>query len=55
MTSDGTTISEFATDLFIGGTWRPSTGGTFVDLNPATGEPLVNVAAGTAHDLRRRR
>ncbi|WP_009475607.1 phenylacetaldehyde dehydrogenase StyD [Rhodococcus sp. JVH1] len=41
-----------ATQLFIGGQWRPaSDGGTFTDLNPATGKPLVDVSAGTAQDI----
>ncbi|HJT94064.1 MAG TPA: aldehyde dehydrogenase family protein, partial [Mycobacterium sp.] len=41
-----------ATELFIGGQWRPaSDGGTFTDLNPATGKPLVDVSAGTGQDI----
>jgi succinate-semialdehyde dehydrogenase / glutarate-semialdehyde dehydrogenase len=40
-----------ATTLFIGGRWRPAAGGgTFVVDNPATGDPLAEVADATAAD-----
>lgn len=51
MTTDIRTEATFTTDLFIDGTWRTSEAGTFVDMNPATGEPLAHVAAGTAEDI----
>jgi len=39
---------------YIGGEWVPSASGhTFVDLNPATGEPLTQVASGDAPDVAR--
>ena len=41
-----------STALFIGGSWRPSAdGGTFTDIDPATGRPLVEVSAGTTRDI----
>lgn len=41
-----------ATRLFIAGRWQDaSDGGTFVDLNPSTGKPLVDIASGTADDI----
>lgn len=41
-----------ATGLFIDGTWRDaSDGGTFVDLNPTTAQPLVEIVSGTAADV----
>jgi acyl-CoA reductase-like NAD-dependent aldehyde dehydrogenase len=41
-----------ATNLLIGGAWRPATGrATFTDINPATEQPLAAVAAGTAEDI----
>ncbi|TQC37720.1 aldehyde dehydrogenase family protein, partial [Rhodococcus sp. WS4] len=43
---------ETATQLFIGGQWRAaSDGGSFTDLNPATGRPLAQIASGTAQDI----
>jgi acyl-CoA reductase-like NAD-dependent aldehyde dehydrogenase len=40
--------------LFIGGEWvRSASGETFESANPATGEPLARVAAGTAEDIDR--
>lgn len=40
------------TDQFIAGTWRPSEGGgTMPVLNPATEEPVTEVADGTAADV----
>ncbi|OPX16815.1 phenylacetaldehyde dehydrogenase StyD [Gordonia sp. i37] len=40
------------TRLFIGGAWHTAADGeTFTDLNPATGRPLVDVAAGSAADI----
>lgn len=44
---------QTATSMLIGGQWQDSTGGTFDDLNPATGELLCAVAAGTAEDVDR--
>ena len=42
------------TDLFIDGTWTPSsTGATFPVENPATHETIAHVADGTAQDARR--
>ena len=41
--------------LLIGGEWQPAANGqTFVTVNPATGEPLAEVAAGQQHLLARR-
>ncbi len=41
------------TQLFIDGEWRPgSTGATIAVTNPASGEHLADVAAGTADDAR---
>jgi acyl-CoA reductase-like NAD-dependent aldehyde dehydrogenase len=43
---------EHYTDLFIDGQWRPAlSGATFMTYNPATGEPLAEVAAGEAADI----
>lgn len=44
---------QTATSLLIGGRWQDSAGGTFENLNPATGELLCKVAAGTAEDVDR--
>ncbi|TDL43031.1 phenylacetaldehyde dehydrogenase StyD [Kocuria rosea] len=41
------------TRMLIGGEWQDSHGGSFQDLNPATGEVLTEVAAGTAEDIDR--
>ena len=38
--------------LFIDGAWRDSDGGTFDVLNPATGQALCAVPAGTPDDMR---
>jgi aldehyde dehydrogenase (NAD+) len=41
-------------NLLIDNQWVPSVeGGTFATLNPATGEPIAEVAAGTAADIDR--
>ena len=41
-----------ATQLFVAGQWRgASDGGTFTDLNPTTGQPLVDIASATAQDV----
>ena len=43
-----------AYDHFIGGTWQPaSDGATFATTNPATEEPLADVAYGSAADVER--
>ncbi|MGC4001796.1 MAG: hypothetical protein QM811_01020 [Pirellulales bacterium] len=40
------------TQCFIGGQWRPSAGGkTFTTFNPATEEPIADVADGDASDI----
>lgn len=44
---------QTATSMLIGGRWQDSAGGTFENLNPATGELLCKVAAGTAEDVDR--
>jgi aldehyde dehydrogenase (NAD+) len=42
------------TKLFIDNTWvDPVEGGSFETINPATGEPIARVAAGTAPDIDR--
>src|SRR5262245_17170183 len=42
------------TDFLIDNEWVPSVdGGTFETLNPATGETIASVAAGTAKDIDR--
>jgi len=51
MSADHSVDTQFATELFIGGRWRPSSAGTFVNLNPATEEPLADIADGTAADV----
>jgi len=39
------------TDLYIGGAWRPATGGKRVDvLDPSTGKPITSVADATVED-----
>ena len=45
--------NQTATSMLIGGRWQDSAGGTFENLNPATGELLCTVAAGTAEDVDR--
>lgn len=41
-----------ATGLYIDGRWRDaSDGGTFTTVNPTTGRPLSDIAAGTATDV----
>jgi len=40
------------TELLINGQWRPSaSGATFTDLNPATEQPLAEIAAATVDDV----
>ncbi|WP_020422173.1 phenylacetaldehyde dehydrogenase StyD [Amycolatopsis sp. ATCC 39116] len=46
-----TTTETFPSQLFLAGQWRDGTGGTFADLNPATEEKLVDVAAASAQDV----
>ncbi|MGQ4600919.1 phenylacetaldehyde dehydrogenase StyD [Nocardia sp. R6R-6] len=44
--------ADTATSLFIGGKWREAaSGGTFVDINPATETELTLVAAATPQDV----
>jgi gamma-glutamyl-gamma-aminobutyraldehyde dehydrogenase len=46
------TIPAFRTDAFIDGRFRPAASGArFVTENPATGQPLAEVAAGDATDV----
>ncbi len=46
------TIPAFRTDAFIDGRFRPAASGArFVTENPATGQPLAEVAAGDAADV----
>ncbi|HYO86910.1 MAG TPA: aldehyde dehydrogenase family protein [Dermatophilaceae bacterium] len=40
-----------ATQLFIGGSWRPATGGEFVSVDPATEEVLGQVGAASQADV----
>lgn len=41
-----------ATQLYLGGKWQSaSDGGTFTDLNPATAQPLADIASATAADV----
>ena len=45
--------TSIQTDLLIGGTWRPATGGGRIDvLDPATGEPIAAVADAFADEAR---
>jgi betaine-aldehyde dehydrogenase len=44
--------TDFVTDLYIDGVWTPA-GGTFDDLNPATGEVLAKVANANSEDVSR--
>jgi acyl-CoA reductase-like NAD-dependent aldehyde dehydrogenase len=37
--------------LFLAGEWRDGGAGTFADLNPATEQTLVEVAAASAQDV----
>ena len=38
--------------LFVGGAWRPATGGASIPVeNPSTGETIASIAAGTADDV----
>ena len=47
-------VASDARDMYIGGEWAgASGGGSFVDLNPFTGETYARVAAGTRGDARR--
>ena len=48
-TQESTGITE--TGLFIDNVWTDSAGGTFTDLNPATGQPLAEVTASSAADV----
>ncbi len=42
----------FKTQLYINGEWRdPVKGGKFTTFNPATGEPITEVANATAEDV----
>src|ERR1700693_3405449 len=44
-------LEKVPTNLYIGGSWRPGAGGgTFAVEDPATGEPLVEVADGQPED-----
>ncbi|MER5628462.1 aldehyde dehydrogenase family protein [Streptosporangium sp. NPDC002544] len=45
-------LSGPAKQLFIDGAWRPAaSGATFTSINPSTGRPIVEVAAGDAADI----
>ena len=43
-------ISSVNTDLFVGGAWRPASE-KFTTLNPATGQPLADLAAASTSDV----
>jgi succinate-semialdehyde dehydrogenase/glutarate-semialdehyde dehydrogenase len=44
-------LAKVPRQLFIGGTWRPATGGATLDVeNPASGEVIAEVADGSAAD-----
>src|SRR5258705_93471 len=46
-------LSGVKTDLFIGGEWRPASGGATLPVeDPATGETLVEVADATVEDAK---
>ncbi|WP_394760451.1 NAD-dependent succinate-semialdehyde dehydrogenase [Phenylobacterium sp.] len=48
-----TLLRETARDLFVGGVWRPASGGaTFGVENPATGEAIAQVADATEADAK---
>ncbi|HEX4246738.1 MAG TPA: aldehyde dehydrogenase family protein [Pseudonocardia sp.] len=50
-TTDARRATDLPDQLLIGGQWRAGSAGTFTDRNPATGEPLVEVAAASAEDV----
>src|ERR1700678_1160028 len=41
---------ELATKLFVGGVWRDAAD-TFTDINPATEQPIGEIAAGSREDI----
>jgi succinate-semialdehyde dehydrogenase/glutarate-semialdehyde dehydrogenase len=43
-------VAAVPSGLFVGGSWRDASGGTFPVLDPSTGESLVEVANGTVED-----
>ena len=52
MTKHAEVIAGVPTGLLIGGTWRDAAGGgTFTKLDPATEEPLAEIAAATDDDV----
>lgn len=44
-------IPDLRTGLFIGGKWCGSASGTFADLNPATAQPIADIASADAADI----
>ena len=50
MTSTAIATAPFTTELYIGGVWHEAVD-YFEDLNPATGEVLTRVSAGSADDI----
>jgi len=52
MTRHGAPIGFDATQVFIGGQWRPCAGGRTLPLaNPSDGSPLAEIARGGAADV----
>jgi len=50
-TAEQTVLDTVPTQLFIGGEWRPASGGgTLAVEDPATGQPLVEIADGQVQD-----
>jgi acyl-CoA reductase-like NAD-dependent aldehyde dehydrogenase len=45
-----TTLEHAAAQLFVGGVWRDAAD-TFTDINPATEEPIGEIAAGSHEDI----
>ena len=43
-------ISSVKTELFVGGDWKPASE-SFTTFNPATGQPLANLAAASSADV----
>ncbi|TFD34161.1 phenylacetaldehyde dehydrogenase StyD [Cryobacterium cryoconiti] len=47
---DSSNEPVFTTGMLVGGKWRAGSE-TFTDLNPATGQPLAEIASGTGADI----
>ena len=46
-------VADMKTGLYVAGEWVDGSAGTFVKVDPATGEELVHIASASAEDVDR--